>query len=164
MTPIHILIVEDDPGLCQMLVALLRRQYAGVQIATCTRITEAHNTLMHESPWDLVIVDGHLPDGDGAQLVECIVKAWGGPPFLGMSGDPQALEALGMAGCETVLPKPFTAEVLFETIDWIFHEDACEGEGEPPTGTEEVKEIIGRCDRILDKIDHRQAQIEGGTL
>ena len=159
-----ILIVEDDPGVCQMLTALLRQQYAGVQISSCTRIHEAHNVLMHESPWDLVIVDGHLKDSDGAMLVETIVKAWGGPPFIGISGDPVALEELGMAGCRAVFEKPFKVEALIEAISEIFQGEAEEHEGQPSTGTGEIREIIGQCDRLLGKIDHLQAQIEGGTL
>ncbi len=113
----YIMIVEDDHELRNLLIKLLHLQYPGVRVESANRITQAYNTLIHREPFDLVIVDGHLPDGDGAQLVECIVKAYGGPPFLGISGDPSALEELGMAGCRAVLGKPFTAEALFEAIE-----------------------------------------------
>lgn len=116
----YVLIVEDDPDLRALVVTLLRRQYAGLYIETASRITEAHNLLLHQAPWDLVIVDGHLPDGEGAHLVECLHKAYIGPPCIGMSGDPAALEELGMAGCRAVLGKPFSADQLYEAIDGIF--------------------------------------------
>lgn len=128
----YVLIVEDDPDLRALAVTLLRRQYAGLYIETASRITDAHNQLLHQCPWDLVIVDGHLPDGEGAHLVECIHKAYGGPPFIGMSGDQGALEELGMAGCRAVLGKPFTADQLYELIDGIFAQDEEEDFGPEP--------------------------------
>ena len=38
--------------------------------------------------FDLVMVDGNLEDGYGADLVSTIRHAHAGVPFLGMSGDP----------------------------------------------------------------------------
>lgn len=112
----YILIVEDDPDLRGLIASLLRRQYYGIHIDAVARITQGHNLLLHNS-YDLAIVDGHLPDGEGAHLVECIHKAYMGPPMLGISGDPDALEELGMAGCGAVLGKPFTSEALYRAIE-----------------------------------------------
>lgn len=119
----YILIVEDNPGVRRMLVEILAQQYPRCQVEIATRITSAHNLLLHQMPYDLVIVDGRLPDGDGSALVEATYKAFGGPPFLGISGDPEALEDLGMAGCRAVLEKPFTAPQLLQAIEGIFHSE-----------------------------------------
>lgn len=113
----YILIVEDDHDLRGLIASLLRRQYPHVRIENASRITQGHNALLQREPYDLVVVDGHLPDGEGAHLVECTIKAYGGPPFLGISGDPRALEELSMAGCGAVLGKPFTAEALYRAIE-----------------------------------------------
>lgn len=65
--PPRILVVEDDPDLAQILVAMFQRQGATVTQAGSGR--EALHACQ-EAPPDLLVLDVGLPDGDGFGLVE----------------------------------------------------------------------------------------------
>ena len=103
---LSILIVEDDPQLSSLLVRALRRQYPGSEIEATDLIQDGYYILMEPHKIDLAIVDGELPDGRGAQLVESVIKSHIGPPFLGISGNPDEVKELCLAGCHQVLPRP----------------------------------------------------------
>lgn len=120
------LIVEDDVQLRGLIERALRAWYPYVEIESTGYITQAHNLLLSGELIDAAIVDGELLDGYGADLVEAIVRSHGGPPFLGISGRPDCLEALGMAGCQAVLHKPFSITELTDALNGLLFADACD--------------------------------------
>jgi diguanylate cyclase (GGDEF)-like protein len=65
MTNPHIILVEDDANVSLMLTRHLSR--AGAQVR-CAATVAAARALVREEPWDLVILDRTLPDGDGIDL------------------------------------------------------------------------------------------------
>lgn len=60
----HLILVEDDPNLALMLTRQLER--AGHAVRTASSIAAARELV--REPWDLVILDRTLPDGDGVEL------------------------------------------------------------------------------------------------
>src|SRR5262245_11702663 len=63
---LSILIVEDEPLLRKQLAAELERLGADV---TAAATLEAARRLMAELPFDLALLDVHLPDGEGTALL-----------------------------------------------------------------------------------------------
>jgi len=61
------LIVEDDEDVARMLAALVARE--GHRVSTCGTLADARRALV-VSPPDLMLLDVHLPDGSGFELLE----------------------------------------------------------------------------------------------
>ncbi|HEY4157982.1 MAG TPA: response regulator, partial [Polyangiaceae bacterium] len=65
---IKVLIVEDEPGLRQMLEILFRREgYAVVAAPGCVAAVEAIN--QHPQPFPVVLTDLAMPDGSGLDVL-----------------------------------------------------------------------------------------------
>ena len=90
----RVLIVDDEPYLAHLMQVVLAEEGYVVQVAHSLR--EAKTA---EGPFDLVVADVRLPNGDGRHLRECYPDT----PFLTMSGYPDELPDL---------PKPFTPAVF----------------------------------------------------
>jgi CheY-like chemotaxis protein len=79
---------------------------------------------------DVIIMDAHLQDMSGADAIACIRQRWPlstpAPRFIGMTADdsPAVVSALRLGGCQHVLIKPFSSQVLAECI--------CEAAGPDP--------------------------------
>ena len=66
--PVKILVVEDEPGLRQMLEILFRREgYAVVSAPGCRAAVEAITG--HPQPFPLVLTDLSMPDGSGLDVI-----------------------------------------------------------------------------------------------
>lgn len=92
----------------------------GAKIREAATAAEAMDVLHHHRA-DLVLVDPHLPDRDGADLVGQILAEpdTRGTPVVLMSArapDPRALAALRRAGVRGHLPKPFTPAMFAAAV------------------------------------------------
>ena len=110
----QLLVVEDDPGIREVLRALLT--------AASFRIIEAESAARGEiearahKP-DLAIVDLGLPDRDGVELIRK-VRAWSAVPIIVLSartGEAQKIAALD-AGADDYVTKPFGAAELLARV------------------------------------------------
>jgi len=102
---LHILIVEDEPLVLEVLQATLEADYRVSSVAT---IGEARACL-RTSHIDLVLVDWGLPDGRGETLAEFAEEL--GVPAVMMSGHPAGLQ--GSTGhSRPYLMKPFKVTEL----------------------------------------------------
>ena len=63
----RVLIVDDEPDICELLTITLQRMNLGS--STATDIESAQRLLQSES-FDLCLTDMRLPDGDGLELIE----------------------------------------------------------------------------------------------
>jgi len=64
--PLTALVVDDDAGFCESLVALVRRE--GFETRSAGSLAEAR-ALLADGPPDVILTDLQLPDGDGLELV-----------------------------------------------------------------------------------------------
>jgi CheY-like chemotaxis protein len=102
----RILVVEDHDATRLGLMRLLRQ--AGHDVTTATGVAEAQS-LLEGHPFDLLICDHSLPDGDGGALAtpsrEC------GAKFILVSTAPRS-----DADCDAHLLKPLSVAALEQTI------------------------------------------------
>ena len=112
-----ILAVEDEPRNAALLEAILTR--AGYRLHVADQIGEARDWLADGAP-DLVLLDRHLPDGDGLDLIPAIK---GTPrlrdvPILLVSASvlPEDVDAAMAAGCDGFLAKPVRVKPLVDEV------------------------------------------------
>ncbi len=113
-----ILVVDDDPGVCQFLQDLLVTVgYRGVFAAT----GEDALLKLEGGGVDLVISDDRMPGMSGRELLWECVRRWPGLPVVLLTGYgnvPDAVEAI-KAGAEDYLLKPFDGRDLLRRITSI---------------------------------------------
>ena len=111
-TPDHLLIVDDDPGIRELLVDYLRRQ--GLRASGAADGREMRRVLARERV-DLLVLDLMMPGEDGLSLCREL-RAPGQPPLPIIMLSARSEEAdriLGLElGADDYLPKPFAAREL----------------------------------------------------
>lgn len=110
----QILVIEDDPGIRDVLRVLLQaEQYRVIEASTSARaLIEARS---HRP--DLLLVDLGLPDGDGLKVIQN-VRAWSPVPIVVLSArtmETQKIAALD-AGADDYVTKPFSAPELLARV------------------------------------------------
>ena len=106
-----ILVVEDQQRLGQFLVqALKERTYTVSWAQSCAQARDA----LAESPFDAVILDLGLPDGDGLDLLHQWRSSGFNEPVLILSARDAVEDRIkGLnVGADDYLPKPFSVEEL----------------------------------------------------
>ena len=114
----RILVVDDEPGLLQMVVFILN-QDGYTQIKTAGTVREALGVCQEWMP-ELAILDVMLPDGDGFFLFEQM-KSFLDIPILFLTArgeDSDRLHGLGL-GADDYLVKPFLPKELLLRIGII---------------------------------------------
>jgi DNA-binding NtrC family response regulator len=111
MTTDHILIIEDDGDMCEMLDCGLSRR--GFTVQTCLTGREGLAAITHERP-DVVLTDINLPDSSGLTLCREITAHWPEVPVVMMTAFGSletAVEGL-RAGAYDFITKPLDLELL----------------------------------------------------
>ena len=111
----RILIVEDDRKVGQFIErALSEVAYVGTWVRTCAAARDA----LAESPYDAIVLDLGLPDGDGLQLLREWRAAGFNEPVLILSArDALKDRVKGLnLGADDYLAKPFSLEELIARI------------------------------------------------
>lgn len=117
----RILAVDDDPAILEWLDAILGEEKALVVSSTvkgAVRLLETHDA------FDLLILDVHLPDGQGTEILrevrtrpafECLRET----PVIMLTGtrDSEAYEDSWDLGMIAWVTKPFSIEALSTAID-----------------------------------------------
>jgi DNA-binding response OmpR family regulator len=106
----HVLVVEDDPLVLDVLQETLEDRY---RVSSARTVQEAQ-TVLRTSHIDLALIDHTLPDGRGDDVAVFAAKA--GTPVIKMSGYPE--ESLGrVPSARPHLFKPFAMKLLLSTVE-----------------------------------------------
>lgn len=109
--------VEDEPLNAALLEAILGR--SGYRLRIAADLAGARELLADATP-DLVLLDRHLPDGDGLDLIPEIRNSerLGSVPILLVSASvlPRDVQAAMDAGCDGFLPKPVRVRPLIDEV------------------------------------------------
>src|SRR5688500_12080121 len=113
----RILIVDDDPRISAGLAALLSEEW---EVRTAETGKEAAVAFADFSP-DVVLLDVHLPDTSGIDLLHQFKTYSETTPVIMMSGGgtlERVVESMKL-GAETFLQKPFDYEVVRATLEQV---------------------------------------------
>ena len=114
MNPFHILIVEDDQPVRNLIITTLKMH--GYAYSAASDATQAIQMSVSGKP-DLVLLDLGLPDLDGMEVIKSI-RSWSLMPIIVVSArgeDADKIHALD-AGADDYLTKPFSTEELLARI------------------------------------------------
>jgi len=152
MPTAHVLIVDDDYGLAQMLTMHFEDQgYTVASAATCREALER----FRDTPADLILLDYQLPDGTGLEVLETIHRENAEVPIIMMTGVHDlelAIEAIKL-GAKDHVHKPLkTADLDNAVAKALAHRRlsaqvaALKSEPEPPPS---LGDLIGKSDAML---------------
>jgi len=123
----RILLVEDDPDIQDVTVFLLSG--AGFEVRACGSAEQAFQEARSFDP-ELILLDVMMPglDGEGAFAAFREMPATANTPVIFMTArvQPREIRSYRQLGCLGVIPKPFDADTLVDTIHemWDRHQDA----------------------------------------
>jgi DNA-binding NtrC family response regulator len=115
MNTADILVIDDDPAICQIVQRMLSDDQCKVQ--TSQSVADALGAI-EQKAFGAYVIDFKLPDGSGLDVAERIQSKWGASPIVLMSGyDPSAValraEKLGIS---EFLEKPFSRKIIREAV------------------------------------------------
>jgi DNA-binding response OmpR family regulator len=114
-----VLVVDDDPSICEAYVEILRGE--GYEVATAgSRATALSELERLDGSVDVLVLDIALPDADGADLAHEIVARIGQRPTLYVSGWTDEFWNLSDApGRWLVMQKPIPVPRLIAAVEWL---------------------------------------------
>jgi two-component system, OmpR family, KDP operon response regulator KdpE len=119
---IRMLIVDDHDMSRSLLHAIINRsqhsRLRGARTADAASLAEARSALTAER-FDVVLLDVHLPDGSGLDLLTDLAATRPRPVVIALTGGvlPHQRAAALDAGCDAFLDKPFLAHDLVNLLD-----------------------------------------------
>jgi CheY-like chemotaxis protein len=119
MPSMRILLAEDESIVARLISKVLMGKGDGVEL-----VTSCHEAIerLRAAEFDLVMLDMHLDDGDGFQVVEAM-EAGEAPasPVLLITGDYFEADDPRPGRVAGVLPKPFDLEQLERAVSAFRH-------------------------------------------
>lgn len=111
--PLNLFVIEDDDHIALLIRRKLER--ASHHVKRCRTAAEAMN-ILHQSPFDLVLLDQQLPDMTGLELLKCLSEAAILIPVLVVTarGDEQVATRALQAGAQDYVVKDSHLEFLEE--------------------------------------------------
>jgi len=148
----HLLIVEDDPALNQMLV--LHFEDEGFQVEGAITCVEALEQLEANS-YDLLLLGQQLPDGTGMELLDRVLSREPDLPVVMMTGQHDlelAIEAI-KKGAADFVHKPVQTAELQQSVGRLLEHRRLSRELQALRGAQETlhpeRDLIGRSSAML---------------
>ena len=113
----RIVVIDDHATFADLLSGALNREDDLRCIGTAHTLDEGVTLCIAEEP-DLVVIDYRLPDGDGLQGSERIIKALPAVRIVMLTGDPssQAMQRAAVLGVCGFLPKDGALSILLDVL------------------------------------------------
>lgn len=149
VTP-RILVVDDDPGLCQLLQRYLKEQ--GFQVDVAANGREMDSKLQAETV-DLLVLDLMLPGEDGLTIARRLRSDSSLPIIILSARGDEVDRIVGLeVGADDYLPKPFNPRELLARIRAVLRRQGHQGSA----GEEENSQKVYRFgDFQLDSATHQ---------
>jgi len=110
-----VLCVEDDKAMQLMNKSMLEAK--GFTVKTAMTLREAHEHMSAEMP-DIIILDIHLPDGNGLDFLRELRKT-SQVPVIALTNNKEEQDIVeGLkSGCDDYIPKPHSFPILYARIE-----------------------------------------------
>jgi DNA-binding response OmpR family regulator len=117
----RLLVVDDDPAICQIYQEVLKSEgYEVVTAGSCAEAMERMDSVKGDV--QALVVDLGLPDGDGGDFVRDATVKYGDRPTLFVSGWTDEFWQLNDApGRWLVMRKPVPIKKLLAAVKWLAH-------------------------------------------
>lgn len=113
---VKILLVEDDDKLRNTIEDYL--QMNNFSVTACANGTSALNSFENESPFDIILLDGMLPDIDGFDILKQIRQTSDVPVIVLSARESERDQLSGFRlGADNYITKPFLLSILKEHIN-----------------------------------------------
>jgi two-component system nitrogen regulation response regulator GlnG len=144
----RILVVDDDAAIRTVVGQALKRD--GHRVIVAATVAEAEIQLATAAP-DVLITDVVLPDGNGLDLVDRVVRGYPGLPVIVLSAQNTLTTAVRSTevGAFDYLPKPFDLDVLSRTVQSALARGSGEV-AEPIEAEDRALPLIGRSPAMQD--------------
>ncbi|MGI9498954.1 MAG: response regulator [Geminicoccaceae bacterium] len=132
---VHVLVVDDDPGICRLLTRFLSSE--GFEVETVPSGRSMWQKL-EARPCDLLILDLRLPSGeDGLDLARSI-RQRSEIAIIMLTGRSDCVDKIvGLeVGADDYVTKPFEPRELLARIRSVLRRSACRRGGSPTSGTD----------------------------
>ena len=161
-----VLIVDDEPDLCELLEMTLARMEVSAE--SVHDLASARVSLEKQS-YRLCLSDLRLPDGDGIELVEHIQRNHPGLPVAVITahGNMETAIAALKAGAFDFVNKPIDLNVLRRLVQSALSLGHLPARAEPRDNLIGTSAAIRRLQETIDKVSRSQAPVaisgESGT-
>ena len=124
MTPLDILVVDDDPLICEGIGIRLRRDG---HVVTCAADGAEALELIRLAKFDAVVTDILMPDRDGLELIAELHRRQPDVRVVAISGGGRVsgreyLDVATRMGAHGVLAKPFSFSELASVLEQVVAE------------------------------------------
>ena len=106
----HLLVVDDDPSILELIARVLTSPT--LRVSTARRVTVARDMLTRDH-FDLILTDARIPGETGLQLAETAREL--GIATIVMTGDPEWIAARGVFP-DFCIAKPFDVKALVTLV------------------------------------------------
>lgn len=119
--PFRILVADDQAESLAVLAALLQQHRPGCTVEVATSGSDALRLLLQAGPYDLSLLDVHMPGLTGLEVLAQLRSMGHRVPSILMTGHPTpAIEVAALElGVITMLRKPIPAEVLRVVVEQV---------------------------------------------
>ena len=116
MKPLCILVVDDEPSICEACHLILTEQG---HTADCCKTGESGLQAISQGDHELLLLDIKLPDMDGMEILKQVRTQTPSMPVIVMTGYSTLLNALEAMkrGATDYLCKPFTDDDLIQAVE-----------------------------------------------
>lgn len=153
----RLLLVEDDARLAELVLASLRK--AGYIVGHSASGLEGE-ALMRAGGIDLVLLDGHLPDKDGFDVLRDVRREFAGRIVMLTARDDDIDQVLGLeGGADDYIAKPVSPRVLLARIKALLRREALAAAAAPESDIADL-----RFDKMLIKPAARSVTVDGGEI
>lgn len=136
-TPLHVLVVDDDPDLCQLLA-----DYLGVNgfvVETVGDGVALREALARHVP-DVIVLDLMLPGEDGLSLVRAVKARWAVPILMLSARGEEMDRVIGLeVGADDYMAKPFGPRELLARVRALVRRQAHVAGGVEQTGVAQAE-------------------------
>lgn len=114
------LIIDDEVDICYLLSSILRTK--NFQVSYVNSLKDATSSLLTQHP-EIIFLDNHLPDGLGINFIEQLKQNNPGTKIVMITAFDNHSERSKAFnnGADTFICKPFTKEMIYETVDNLLH-------------------------------------------